>query len=150
MRWGWWTMNRKATLTRLEIYNYLVKRAKGLNRNQRKSLLLLANEVKRHRDIEYNICITKYGYNLGDIAECLLLDMFGLKVEDDDHEIKSFILNHWNILKDNHRQTCYILNTYSKHTGIYKCNAELIRNKVISNKKSLERLLEKCTLIKAL
>lgn len=138
---------KKTQLTHLEVFRYLESRAKSSSAPKERSLMLLACEVHRHPQIAYAIRPTKYGYNLGDISECLVLGLLGLKVEDNQHEIKSFILNHWNTLTDTSRKTCYILNTYSKNTGLYKCDASLIRNKTITNKVSLEKLLRKCTLL---
>jgi len=131
-----------------ETARYLRYLATTKTRLQKKSLTLLSNQVKKYPDIVYSPRMTPNGlYNLGDITETLVCYMLSIESEDNQHEIKSFILNSWHILTSLEREQVYILNTYGKKTGLYKCSADKIYKRRITNREQLENLLQECDLV---
>lgn len=94
--------------------------------------------------------------NLGLLIEGLALDYLGLEREDENHEVKSFVLNSWNTLTNDSVEWVYVVvvgNSRKIENGFYKVSANDIKGKrgnleVLRNAESLERVCSLSQLVR--
>lgn len=101
------------------------------NESQKETLLAFKGLVRRCGIKEYNAKpnIVSKTYNIGDIAEAIVLKWLGLESEDLEHEVKSYFLNGWHTLTNKEVKTVYVI-IYSKYfKGVYKINANEVLDK---------------------
>lgn len=109
----------------LEFSNNKDERYKGRLGNELADLiegidLMYYNNIKKG---------TKTSLNYGDIVENMLLYVKDLECENEKFEIKSLIKSTANILINNNTKWVYVLVLKAENKGIFKVNAEEVRNK---------------------
>lgn len=126
------------TLNKTQLLNEMDKLIQDQNNTTKKAILQNAKKfiVKSNIDDYYTIKQNDH-INLGYVFERIALNYFNLLQEDNEHEIKSLIVNGWNILTNKDVTTVYIvvcMNSSKLKNGFYKVNADLIRNKRVGLK----------------
>lgn len=126
------------TLNKIQLLNEMDKLIQDQNNTTKKAILQNAKKFISKSNIDDYYTIKQNDHiNLGYVFEKIALNYFNLLQEDDEHEIKSFIVNGWNILTNKDVRTVYIvvcINSPKLKNGFYKINADLIRNKRVGLK----------------
>lgn len=88
--------------------------------------------VSKSKRLEYrgaSVSLSQKGnLNFGCLLERIVLDYFHLEREDNNHEIKCYVNNTTNILTNENVKICYVLLISEVHNGLYRVDADLIRN----------------------
>lgn len=129
-------------LNKKQLLNEMDKLIQDQSNTTKKAILQNAKKFIKKSNIDDYYTIKQNDHiNLGYVFERIALNYFNLSQEDNDHEIKSLIVNGWNILTNKDVTTVYIVacvNSSKLKNGFYKVNADLIRNKRIGLKEFVQ------------
>lgn len=133
------------TLSKKQVVELLTLQAKQeKNKSKAKDLLLFIKFLKKSSiDNFYTEYTEKHNINIGFICENLVLKYLGLESENLENEIKSFVINSWNVLTNEKVATVYIIicnNSNILKNGLYKVQGSKILNKRFTSLKDIKAL----------
>ena len=133
------------TLNKKQVMELLTLQAEEeKNISKKKDLLLFIKFLKKS---SLEIFTTEYTekkhLNIGFICENLVLNYLGLTTENLENEVKSFVINSWNVLNNEKVATVYIMicnNSSILKNGLYKIEGAKILNKRFTSLKDIKAL----------
>lgn len=133
------------TLSKKQVIDLLTLQAQEEKNISKKKDLLLFIKFLRKSSLE--IFTTEYTekkhLNIGFICENLVLNYLGLTTENLENEVKSFVVNTWNVLTNENVSNVYIIicnNSNILKNGLYKVQGSKILNKRFTSLKDIKAL----------
>lgn len=128
-------LNKKQVISELEKLVVLYSSGNRKNATYVERLRTLLRVIKKQakENSVYYTTYNKSGHiNIGYLVESIALKYLGLESEDEEHEVKSFVLNSWNTLVNEDVKWVYVVvvgNSKKIENGFYKVKANEIRGK---------------------
>jgi len=133
------------TLEKKQVIELLTLQAEEeKNKTKKKDLLLFIKFLKKSNLKQFTTERTeKNNINIGFLCENLILNYLGLESENLENEIKSFVINGWNVLTNKNVSNVYIMICNTSNilkNGLYKIEGSKILNKRFTSLKDIKAL----------
>jgi hypothetical protein len=133
------------TLSKNQVIELLIQQSKQeKNTTKQKDLLLFIKFLKKSSIENFTTEYTeKHNINIGLLCENLVLKYLGLQSENLENEVKSYVVNTWNVLTNEKVSNVYIMicnNSSILKNGLYKIEGSKILNKRFTSLKEIKAL----------